>query len=155
VIPEYPCATSRALAIAFAGSIAGLLKLSLGWRRRPVPSRTCDEAIEGDKPSSSCYDWRAWRVNMTRPNFVQSGGHSTGTLQSMSRPSTVGLVVSSFFLQSVLIVFMKSPILVPCLPVPSPSNRNHGSTAQSVARRTQLPLSEDTRPLGPYCQQKF
>lgn len=44
---------------------------------------------------------------------------------------------------------------VPRLPVPGLSNRNHGSTTQGLARRTQLSPSEDARPLRLDGQQRL
>ena len=42
---------------------------------------------------------------------------------------------------------------VPRLPVPGPSNRNHGPATQGLTRRPWFPFSEDVRPLRAYRQQ--
>jgi hypothetical protein len=65
VIPESPCVTARALAITFARPTAvhETLKDGIHVVLR-VSLHACGAATEGDKLSSSCYDWRVWWVNM-------------------------------------------------------------------------------------------
>ena len=76
---------------------------------------------------------------------------------SMNQPSTVGLVVTFFPTVRVVRVYKIAGMVssAPRLPVPGPSNRTHGSTTQSLARRAQLSLQEGARLLRPYYKQRL